>query len=347
MHKKIGLYLVLLVTMYTTATEAQTGLTKSFSEKRKKYIDSLKKVNYNYMFPILGQQAYSKGYDIPYPVGIMVNYFNATQSIVIENIQLGFEGPNKTVGPADFSGLIQFGDNKSHLYNFNIRPDVWVFPFLNVYGLFGYAPTVNTTVELKEPFYLKSSPKQSGLTYGFGIMTAMNAGPVFISVDFNQTWSQLQLLDKAVSSNILGLRVGHSFVFNSKPEKNLTFWMGAMRLGIRSETKGRIQVGEAIGDADQKFVDDVHASDWYNNLGPLRQEIVDQTLNSAVNKINDTYVVYSIDKHMKQQWSGCIGAQFQQNKRMIYRTEVNCIGDRFSVMLSYNYRVLGIKKKTK
>jgi|SaaInlV_165m_DNA_2_1040747.scaffolds.fasta_scaffold159592_1 hypothetical protein len=34
--------------------------------------DSIKSIEYNYLLPVYGQNAYSKGFDIPYPLGSMV-----------------------------------------------------------------------------------------------------------------------------------------------------------------------------------------------------------------------------------------------------------------------------------
>ena len=51
---------------------AQYANTKVRS-KHHAYTDSLKQVEYNHTFPIWGQGAYKKGFDIPYPIGGMLN----------------------------------------------------------------------------------------------------------------------------------------------------------------------------------------------------------------------------------------------------------------------------------
>jgi hypothetical protein len=45
---------------------------------------------------------------------------------------------------------MSFGENTNTSYSVNVRPDVWVFPFLNVYGIFGYGQS-ETNVQLVEP----------------------------------------------------------------------------------------------------------------------------------------------------------------------------------------------------
>lgn len=49
--------------------------TIKISPKFEAYRDSLKQVKYDHVFPIWGQKAYSKGFDIPYPVGAMAILF--------------------------------------------------------------------------------------------------------------------------------------------------------------------------------------------------------------------------------------------------------------------------------
>ncbi len=44
---------------------AQTGAYKQINPYHKYYADSLKTMEYKPIFPLLGQKAYKKGYDIP------------------------------------------------------------------------------------------------------------------------------------------------------------------------------------------------------------------------------------------------------------------------------------------
>ncbi|MCP4485684.1 MAG: hypothetical protein GY823_14210, partial [Flavobacteriaceae bacterium] len=65
--KAIFAYLVVLIfTLPTVLGQYSSTMIKT---KHQVYTDSLKQVEYNYIFPIFGQGAYEKGFDIPYPVG--------------------------------------------------------------------------------------------------------------------------------------------------------------------------------------------------------------------------------------------------------------------------------------
>lgn len=93
----------------------------------------MKNVEYNYIFPILGQGAYKEGFDIPYPIGIMTNFLWIDQGIEITNLQLGLNTDNIDI-PRTSVDFIEFGENRNSSFAFNVRLDIWIFPFLNVYG---------------------------------------------------------------------------------------------------------------------------------------------------------------------------------------------------------------------
>ncbi len=112
----------LLATVFLFLAVLQTQAQYSTKKVRKKYAsyeDSLKQVKYNYVFPIWGQGAYKKGFDIPYPIGVMANYLWLKQGILIDNLQLGFKSDSKDIPltPVDFIG---FGDNINTSYTVNV-----------------------------------------------------------------------------------------------------------------------------------------------------------------------------------------------------------------------------------
>jgi len=316
---------------------------KKIKTKHEAYTDSLKQVDYNYIFPIWGQKVYKKGFDIPYPVGFMANSIWMKQDLVFTNFQLGFENDNVDIPltPAEF---VQFGENSNNSQNYTIRPDVWIFPFLNVYGLFG-AGSSKTSVNLVAPINLSTEVEQDFTTNGFGVMAAGGVGPVWISADFNMTWNKPKLLDEPVRVGIIGLRVGHTFVFKNNPKRNFAVWAGGMRAKMASETSGQIKLNEAIPGLEDKkdeIVSDYY--DWYDGLTKPQQVVADQVLTPIVEAIDDAsgdgIVKYAMDKQTKQLWNGLVGAQFQLNKHWQFRTEAGIIGNRKSILFSANYRLL-------
>src|SRR6478672_9425506 len=105
------------------------------------YADSLRRMNYPYTFPLWGKKAYKKGFDVPYPWGIGANYFWAKQEVTITNISVGFNGK----GPVDLTNVIKFGKINATANAYTVRPDLFVFPFLSIYGVFGVG---NSSIEV-------------------------------------------------------------------------------------------------------------------------------------------------------------------------------------------------------
>ncbi len=337
---------ILLIFVCSTANvSGQQYASTRVKDKYQAYTDSLKQVEYNYVFPIWGQQAYSKGFDIPYPAGLMGNYMWMRQGIVIDNLQLGVKTDDLDIPltPVDF---VEFGDNLNTSYSVNVRPDLWIFPFLNVYGIFGYGNS-DTEVNLTFPVELQSVVNQDLRTAGVGLMGAGGIGPVWISADFNFTWNKPALLDEAVLVNVLGVRLGHTFEFKNRPHSNLAIWAGGMRASMSSETRGEIQLIDALPpdawERRDEIVQDYY--NWYENEATPPQRIVaDRVLTPIVERLDaadgSTIIRYGMDKQVEQKWNGIVGIQYQLNKRWMLRSEGGIIGNRKSFLISLNYRFL-------
>ena len=340
---------ILLLTVFTfllSAPIVSAQYTNTMVKtKHQAYTDSLKQVEYDYVFPILGQGAYRKGFDIPYPAGLMANYMWMRQNLVFDNLQLGLKTDQVDIPLTDVE-FIEFGENINTSYAYNVRPDLWIFPFLNVYGIFGGGQS-RTEVNLTTPFPLYSNVEQGLSTAGVGIMGAGGIGPVWFSVDANWTWSKPELLDKPVRVTVLGIRFGHTFKFKNKPERNIALWAGAMRMEMNSETSGEIQLIDALPPETWERRDEIvdNYYDWYENDATPGQKIVaDKVLTPIVERIEaadgDSIIRYGMDKQVQEKWNGTIGGQYQLNKRWMFRSEAGFIGNRKSFLVSVNYRFL-------
>ncbi len=342
---KRKLFILISFLLFTlNGVNAQYASTK-VKDKHEAYIDSLKQVKYDNVFPIWGQKVYEKGFDIPYPTGVMVNYIYLKQGLVIDNLQLGILTDNLDI-PLTGVNFIEFGNNYTSGSSVMVRPDVWVLPFLNVYGLFGTGSST-TEVNLKFPIELQSIVEQEITTAGFGLTAAAGLGPVWLALDGNITWNKPELLDEAVKVKTVGIRFGHNFVNKNKPYRNIGVWAGAMSVSLGSKTVGELKLSDALPPETFDRADQIVAAydDWYNNTATLPQRaIADQTLGPVVDAIGaadgSAVVRYGLDKSTKEKWNGVIGAQYQHNKNWMFRTEAGVIGDRKSILLSLNWRFL-------
>ena len=73
-YKRLFIIIFCISFFHFSVNGQYTNTTKKVRSVHEAYADSLKNVEYNYIFPILGQGAYKKGFDIPYPAGIRANY---------------------------------------------------------------------------------------------------------------------------------------------------------------------------------------------------------------------------------------------------------------------------------
>lgn len=349
MMKNILVPCICLMLICIQQTDAQYA-SKKVKDVHRAYTDSLKQVKYDNVFPIWGQKVYKKGFDIPYPTGIMVNYMYIHQGLIIDDLKLGLKTDDHDI-PLTEIDFVEFGDNLSEASTVMFRPDIWVFPFLNVYGVFGFGNT-HTEVNLEFPVELKSVVDQQVRTSGFGFTAAGGVGPVWLAIDGNLTYTKPELLEEAVKVTTFGVRLGTKFVFNNKPYRNISFWIGAMKASLGSNTVGELKLKDALPpevfERADEIVEDYY--NWYNSLDPTspidaaKIKKADEVLTPIIERIDaadgDAIIRYGMNKSVKQEWNGILGFQYQYNKGWILRAEGGIIGDRKSILVSLNYRFL-------
>ena len=291
--------------------------------------------DYDNIFPLLGRKAIERGIRLPRPLGINLIAFWAQQDIEISELGLS-TGDNPTV-PIDG---IEFGSNKSSAFTTNVRAELWVLPFLNVYALAGVA-AAKMEVELTEPIPFTSKVDQDGEYGGFGITGAFGIRRFFTIADVNRTWTDLEKLSEPVQSRVFSLRVGRAFPVGGK--KRLGVWAGTMNVNFASETSGSIALAEAIPpetvDQIRDRLENIENQEWYQNLTPVQQAVVNQIVDRLLaGDASDVIVNYSLQKKPATAWNLLLGANLDFNDRWSVRTEVGLIG-RYSVLLGGVYRL--------
>lgn len=352
---------------------AQVTANKEVGKKNESVRDSLKNQEYPYLLPIWGQKVTNKGFSLPYSAGLSVNCLWQQSDLVINNLNVGFN--NNPMHNLD--GVVRFDKAVATTTILTVRPDVWLLPFLNVYGIFGvgkgstevgYGVWIpdSTNVE-KEIFSSNTKVEFNIKTVGIGITPTMGVGTGWFALDMNCAWSEVPQLDKPAFTFVVGPRLGKTFRFK-KPERNLACWVGGFRVQLNSGTTGSISLADALaaeGEFDQKLdaayvrVGDaqMQVDAWWNNLTPIEQRnpineakyntannVLDragQALNSidaASNNLSNSTVQYSIDKRPKDMWNFIIGSQFQLNKHFMIRAEYGFLTSRVQFLTSVQYR---------
>src|SRR5262245_37625687 len=89
--KKIISLLPLIIIVFFGRVSAQQGALKEEKNPfHKAYHDSLRTMNYDATFPLLGKKAYKKGYDIQFPWGVGLAYFVQQQKVLIKSTKISF-----------------------------------------------------------------------------------------------------------------------------------------------------------------------------------------------------------------------------------------------------------------
>lgn len=85
-------------------------------------------------FPIWGEEARGCGDNaIPLPFGINLSYMNMRQNIDVDSISFSGLALGNHPIPVDMFN-IDAGHTREQSKTENLRLDMWVFPFLNIYG---------------------------------------------------------------------------------------------------------------------------------------------------------------------------------------------------------------------
>jgi hypothetical protein len=332
--KKVS-FVTLIALLLSINLYAQEGIDKQVNPFHKHYADSLKTMNYDRTFPLMAKNAYKKGYDIPLPYGVSAIYMYLRQEIDITNTSIAFND-NPSV---DLSDILKYGSVMNTTNVYTVRPNMWVLPFLSVYGIMGMGHS-QVVVPVVEPIVFTTTQEFSLKTGGVGLTLAGGLGPFFLTADGNVAWTWLEALNKPVPAYNFDTRIGHSFVSATHPERNLTVWIGAFFQTLSSQTTGEIQMSDVMSaDAAQKMITQLEnrIDTEYPNLKPAQKKMIDNIISDGVEKLENSTVHYELDKEIAGKWNMIFGAQYQHNKHWQARCEVGTFGKRSQFMLNLNY----------
>lgn len=361
---------ILFLFIYREAT-AQYTTDKIVGPKNESLADSLKKMTYPYLLPIWGQKVINKGFDMPFPVGVSVQYIWQQSDIIINNLQVGFNnGPKRNC-----DDLIRFDKATATTNGANIRPDFWVFPFLNVYGILAKSHNVtevkcglwipDSSSNWKKITDINTKADFDATTAGFGLTPTFGIGGFFMAIDMNFTWSDIAELDKPAYIFILGPRIGKNLKFKNK--QSLAIWAGGFRVHMNSGTSGSLDISELFPVSQwQQRIDSGYikvansqqqVAAWWNSLSDRDQQnpvnkakyatanaALDKAgqlldgASQAANTVGNSTVQYSLDKRPKDQWNFLIGAQYQINKHLQIRAEYGFLSSRKQFIGGLQYR---------
>ena len=282
---------------------------------------------YDYQFPIWGKKLASRGLTFPLPFGVSMNYAYVKQGIDITGVNIAVNDGKYT----DLSKIVKFDHVTSNVKVATARLDLWLLPFLNVYGLGSYAMDADTDVLLSKPFPLRAGASQTGYGGGFGVTGAFSFWGIFLVLDANLAWSKVENLNKPVRTFLLTPRVGKRIQLGQSVW--ISTWVGAMRQAIQADTEGSIALRDAIGEPEGSFANKVGT--WYNSLGPVAQQGAQNLYNGLQER--DPVIHYKLDKALTHPWNMLLGFEVDLHKRVQMRMEYGFLG-RTQLIFGIAYR---------
>lgn len=358
--------------VHAAVAHAQVFSNKEVGKKSAALADSLKHAEYPYVLPIWGEKATRRGFSLPYSAGVSVQYLGQRSDLVIDNLMVGFNN-----GPMhDLDGLVRFDKARSTTHGVSLRPDVWLFPFLDVYGIFARS---SASTEVGYGIWLPDSAgnehKVTSLgskvdfdanTFGFGLTPTIGVGGGWLALDMNFTWTDIPQLDQPASAFVFDPRMGKSFRLRNADE-NVNFWVGGFRFAINTGTSGSIPLGEALPiDQWQSSVNqglqqveqlNQQIDAWWNGLSPPQQAnpankakydatkaalaragAYLENASLALSTAGSSTVQYSLDKRPEDMWNFIVGGQYQYNKSWMIRAEAGFLTSRIQVLAGIQYR---------
>lgn len=276
------------------------------------------------VMPLWGDDARARGYTLPRPYGFSLSYIKIQSVAEINKIELaggakgGIDSLDIGTSNADFIGT-----------NVTARLDMWLFPFLSVYGILGVThgeseATITkfdcnrTTVAIGFKAFCTALQNNNdaiigapfaveldGITYGGGMTLAGGAGNWFAIVDVNMSQTQMQSIGGTVNAQVAAPRAG--YIFN-----------------VGENSQIRPYIGAFYQDADQT-VDGTLAE---LNLPDVLHDLIIEIAPNAT---------FAVEQEGAVKWNGVIGANFSINRRWDITTEWG-YGKRHHGFISAAYR---------
>ncbi len=200
-------------------------------------LDTRPSADQSRVLPIWGDEARARGYDVAEPFGVSYNYMNLRQDVIVDKI--GFSS-DKAGGQQLLSIVgVDAGHTRSSNESHMLKLDSWIFPFFNVYGIYGKTRGSSQaqldSVSLGGQHIAGGLPfnlDYKGNSYGAGFTLAGGYNQFFGTFDLNYTKTDLDILDGDIKALVITPRVGYEFVFSplitGQGDTKLQLWTVAL-----------------------------------------------------------------------------------------------------------------------
>jgi hypothetical protein len=193
--------------------------------------------------PILGDEARKRGIELPLPLGAGLVYYHLDRDIEVSDVRVGRNGAPPT-SVSQFAALAA----NSRVDNVNVKVDVWILPFVNVYAIVGYLwNKSDTRIDVTLPPLLPGgTPRRKtlevpteieGSVGGLGLTLAGGYGPFFLTYDANFAQADLGFDDR-FKAVVTSLRGGWNGAVCTRP---LRAWLSVTDWNTFAEASGTVE----------------------------------------------------------------------------------------------------------
>ncbi len=176
--------------------------------------------------------------ELPRPLGIGLDFYTMEQDYDIEFLQ--FDLPGVSLGDPSLLGVT------NDVQHFDIKIDVWILPFLNVFGILGHVES-DTIIDFSNapiqglPFPLGKLPVSTdGMVTGLGFTLAYGGDNWFTSI--TTTVSEADVggsFDSNIDSTTIQPRIG-------LVRDQWQYWLGGLFLDAEETHSGAVELPLAV-----------------------------------------------------------------------------------------------------
>lgn len=222
----------------------------------------------NLPLPLLKRLAEDRDITLPLPLGTSFIWTELERNVAVSDIRLGL-GDTPPVSVDRLSVPTTKLNASSKL----ARVDLWVFPFLNVYGIAGHTVSSGDVTVTVERFPFPFSPpatidvpvRLSGTTAGWGCTTGIGGKRWFAMLDLNKTWTDFSRVDSSLTALVITPRVG---LVLDRPHLKGEVHVGAMWQDT-NQTVSLTLDHAVLGNDLHVEVDQIEPRDWNFLVGGM------------------------------------------------------------------------------
>ena len=324
LEQRNGRWLAVSSALFVKVPDVTPPSILSYPVKRKE-VSRVTGAKWEHSLPFMAQKAIDLGFDLPKPYGISIIPVVMNQDMILTNLDLSIN--DGAVNDIDF---ISFGTPSSESNSLQVKLDAWLFPFMNIYGTFGWVdggarmPVIFKGSDLLSAIGLGArcdggplqpemcvrtiaaevNPSFQGKNFTVGANLATGWKKMFVVLPFSYTWTDLEGKDDSVEA------------INISP-----------RVGVTSDIGGWGAMSTYIG------------ATYFDSTNVVSDTFFVDTSASGVPELGDsTALNYKIDQTNKDKWNYVIGFNWSFSRTWSVQAEAGFGGSRSNFISSMTYR---------